>query len=63
VLLLLLLLLPLPRCRQLGFHDRSGFACAKGSTPGTKTVTLLTQNMRAVLSKRGVMVKVQPGTH
>ncbi|WIA10633.1 hypothetical protein OEZ85_010815 [Tetradesmus obliquus] len=47
--------------RQLGFHDRSGFACAKGGTSKTKTITLLTQNMRSVLGKNGVNVKVQPG--
>ncbi|KAF6256372.1 hypothetical protein COO60DRAFT_1640790 [Scenedesmus sp. NREL 46B-D3] len=47
--------------RQLGFHDRSGFACAKSSVAGTTTVTLLMQNMRAVLGRSGVRLRVQPG--
>jgi hypothetical protein len=58
-----MLLLFLKRCRQFGFHDRSAFACAKGSA-GTTNVTLLMQNMRAVLGRSGKgKVMVQPGKY
>jgi hypothetical protein len=48
-------------CRQMGFHDRSGFACARGAASGTKAVTLLMQNMRRVLGRTGAAVRVQAG--
>jgi hypothetical protein len=50
------------RFRRMGFHDRAGFACAKSSNPGTAAVSLLMHNMRRVLSRNGVSVRVQAGT-
>jgi hypothetical protein len=45
----------------MGFHDRSGFACARGAASGSKAVTLLMQNMRRVLGRTGAAVRVQAG--
>lgn len=47
--------------RQMGFHERAGFACAKGSQPGTGAVSLLMVNMRKVLSRSGATVRMQAG--
>lgn len=45
----------------MGFHERAGFACAKGSQPGTGAVSLLMVNMRKVLRRSGATVRMQAG--
>lgn len=46
---------------NLGFGDRSGFACPKGSIPATRTVAIAMTEMRGVVGRKAASVTVQAG--